>query len=58
MSMAIQMRFESVKKMCQPSDNCIKALKGPVTDVPTSWKLTPQQQAFIELFAEDEPKKQ
>lgn len=56
--MAVHMSTEPVKKMCQPGDNGHKARKEPVTTVPASWKLSAQQQAFIDTFAEDEPKKQ
>jgi len=58
MIMATQMRIEPVKKMCQPGDNSSSAIKEPTTTVPDSWKLSAQQQAFIDTFAEDEPKKQ
>jgi hypothetical protein len=58
MMMAAQMRIEPVKKMCQPGDNSHKVGKEPVTSVPASWKLSAQQQAFIDMFAEDESKKQ
>ncbi|AUP76611.1 hypothetical protein CWS02_12610 [Enterobacter sp. EA-1] len=30
-----------------------KRKKKPVTTIPASWKLSPQQQAFIDAFAED-----
>ncbi|MEG5548216.1 hypothetical protein UXO11_01275 [Enterobacter wuhouensis] len=56
--MAFTARTEMTKPMCQPRDNGHKARKAPATSVPASWKLTPQQQAFIDVFAEDEPKKQ
>ncbi|ASV55669.1 hypothetical protein LJPFL01_2306 [Lelliottia jeotgali] len=56
--MAAQVRIEPVKKMCQPGDNSHKVGKEPVTSVPASWKLSAQQQAFIDMFAEDESKKQ
>ncbi|MBL5931072.1 hypothetical protein I7V30_04070 [Lelliottia amnigena] len=56
--MATQMRIEPVKKLCQPCDSKLAARKEPTTSVPDSWKLSAQQQAFIDTFAEDEPKKQ
>ncbi|ELW1647316.1 MULTISPECIES: hypothetical protein [Enterobacter] len=56
--MAMTVRTETVKQMCQHRDNRHNARKAPATSVPASWKLTPQQQAFIDMFAEDEPKKQ
>lgn len=58
MMMAAQMRIEPAKKRCQSGDNSHKARKEPATNVPASWKLSATQQAFIDLFAEDEPKKQ
>jgi len=54
--MALTVRVETLKQMCQPRDGSHKVAKAPATSVPASWKLTPQQQAFIDLFAEDEPK--
>ncbi|WP_368542027.1 hypothetical protein [Enterobacter soli] len=56
--MAVTVRTETVKQMCQHHDTAIKARKEPTTTVPASWKLTAQQKAFIDVFAEDEPKKQ
>ncbi|WP_369701583.1 hypothetical protein [Enterobacter hormaechei] len=56
--MVMTVRTEARKEMCQLCDNAHKARKAPATSVPASWKLTPQQQAFIDVFAEDEPKKQ
>ena len=44
--MAVTVRTASVKQMCQRHDTVHKGRK------------TPQQQAFIDVFAEDEPKKQ
>ncbi|RAL75620.1 hypothetical protein CSC35_4179 [Enterobacter hormaechei] len=58
MIMVMTVRTEARKEMCQLRDNVHKARKAPATSVPASWKLTPQQQAFIDVFAEDEPKKQ
>lgn len=58
MTMTIQVPFTSVKKMCHSSDTCRKVRKAPSTQPPSTWKLSPQQQAFIDLFADDEPKKQ
>ncbi|ELJ5855945.1 hypothetical protein RS425_004367 [Enterobacter kobei] len=56
--MAVTVRTETVKQMCQRHDTVHKGRKTRATVVPASWKLTPQQQAFIDVFAEDEPKKQ
>ena len=53
--MAVTVRTASVKQMCQHRDNGHRGRKAPATVVPASWKLTPQQQAFIDVFAEDEP---
>ena len=58
LNMAVTVRTETVKQMCQRHDTVHKGRKAPATVVPASWKLTPQQQAFIDVFAEDEPKKQ
>ncbi|MDO2399890.1 hypothetical protein Q2380_14295 [Enterobacter hormaechei] len=59
--MVMTVRTDARKEMCQLRDNAHnahKARKAPGTSVPASWQLTPQQQAFIDVFAEDEPKKQ
>jgi hypothetical protein len=56
--MAVQERFESSKPMCQQRDTARKVQKHADANVPASWKLSPQQKAFIDAFAEDEPKKQ
>ncbi|WP_312686707.1 hypothetical protein [Kosakonia sp.] len=56
--MAIAGRFEPVKPVCQLRDTPPQAKKQPVTTIPASWKLTPQQQAFIDAFTEDDVKKQ
>ena len=56
--MAVTVRAETVKQMRQHRDNGRKTRKTPANTVPESWTLTPQQQAFIDVFAEDEPKKQ
>ena len=58
LNMAVTVRSETLKPVCQHRDNGHKARKAPATTVPASWKLTAQQQAFIDVFAEDEPKKQ
>jgi hypothetical protein len=57
-NMAVQERFESSKPMCQQRDTARKVQKHADANVPASWKLSPQQKAFIDAFAEDEPKKQ
>ncbi|WP_342325289.1 hypothetical protein AAEY27_10755 [Kosakonia sp. BYX6] len=56
--MAIAGRYEPVKQVCQLRDTPPKAKNKPVTSIPASWKLTPQQKAFIDTFAEDNIKKQ
>ncbi|MCU6666684.1 hypothetical protein [Silvania hatchlandensis] len=56
--MAVQGRTEAVKTKGQKTDTPRKDRKDAADKVPASWKLTPQQQAFIDAFAEDEPKKQ
>lgn len=58
LNMAVTVRTETVKQMCQHRDNGHRGRKAPAAVVPASSKLTPQQQAFIDVFAEDEPKKQ
>ncbi|EOG5238062.1 hypothetical protein ACLEKL_003312, partial [Enterobacter hormaechei] len=58
LNMVMTVRTDARKEMCQLRDNAHKARKAPATSVPASWQLTPQQQAFIDVFAEDEPKKQ
>ncbi|AMO49696.1 Hypothetical protein AKI40_3316 [Enterobacter sp. FY-07] len=47
-----------MKHVCQLHDTPTKAKKKPVTAIPASWKLSPQQQAFIDAFAEDTTRKQ
>lgn len=42
----------------QPRDSVKEARSECVTNIPESWKLTQQQQAFIGSFAEDEQQKQ
>lgn len=60
--MAIAGRLEPVKQVCQlhdtPQKAKAKAKTKTVTSIPACWKLTPQQQAFIDAFAEDDIKKQ
>jgi hypothetical protein len=46
----------SVKPTCQSNDKPQTHKKGAVT-VPASWKLTTQQQSFIDSFAVDDNKK-
>jgi hypothetical protein len=56
--MAVTGRSEPVKQVCQPRDKPQAAKPQASTTVPASWKLTPQQQAFIDTFTEDETPKQ
>lgn len=43
--------------VCQSGDK-LQAKKKVTTSVPASWKLTQQQQAFIDAFAEQPEKKE
>lgn len=43
---------------CQPCDNTRKSKSVRVKTSPENWKLTQQQQAFIDSFAEDDKRKQ
>ncbi|HCB4136373.1 TPA: hypothetical protein MY486_001792 [Escherichia coli] len=43
---------------CQHSDNEPEAKRECSVVIPDDWQLTSQQQAFIELFAEDDQPKQ
>jgi len=56
--MAAEGRFETAKPVCQHRDTPRKVHDHTSATVPASWKLSPQQKAFIDAFAEDEPKKQ
>ncbi|RKR64768.1 hypothetical protein C7387_1473 [Yokenella regensburgei] len=44
-----------VKPVCQSDEQCEPSEKVVATSVPESWKLTPQQKAFIEAFIEETP---
>lgn len=56
--MTVQGRSEAVKPMCQQRDTRRKVRKAVTDHIPVSWTLSPQQQAFIDSFAEDDTKKQ
>ncbi|MEB6377964.1 hypothetical protein MXM41_03250 [Leclercia adecarboxylata] len=56
--MTVQGRSEAVKPVCQQRDTRRKVRHEAANNAPASWKLSAQQQAFIDLFAEDEAKKQ
>jgi len=58
LKMTVQGRSEAVKPMCQQQDTRRKARKAVTVHIPASWTLSPQQQAFIDSFAEDDTKKQ
>ncbi len=44
--------------LCQHSDNETETKRECSVVIPDDWQLTSQQQAFIELFAEDDQPKQ
>ncbi|QMI05314.1 hypothetical protein [Citrobacter sp. RHB25-C09] len=56
--MVVQEQQQRVLAPCQPCDAVPESQKVRKNTVPESWKLTQQQQAFIDLFAEDESRKQ
>ena len=56
--MVISGQFSTVKPLCQLRDKPLNAKNDAEVRIPEEWELTPQQRAFIETFAEDEPKKQ
>ncbi|OSK79697.1 hypothetical protein EAAG_03520 [Escherichia coli H001] len=56
-TMVGQEQLES-SPFCQHSDNEPEAKRECSVVIPDDWQLTSQQQAFIELFAEDDQPKQ
>ena len=44
--------------LCQQSDNETETKREGSGGIPDDWQRTSQQQAFIELFAEDDQPKQ
>ncbi|WP_458043197.1 hypothetical protein [Phytobacter sp. AG2a] len=56
--MAVTAQTGSVKPLCQRHDKPQNAKPQSESPVPASWKLTPQQKAFIDSFAEDDASKQ
>ncbi|WP_437891116.1 hypothetical protein [Phytobacter sp. V91] len=56
--MAASAGTEHAKKICQRHDNPQHAKPQAETTVPPSWKLTPQQQEFIDSFAKDDASEQ
>jgi hypothetical protein len=57
LNMVVSGQNVSVKPTCQSNDKPKRARKGKVA-VPDSWKLTPQQQNFIDSFSADNDKKE
>jgi hypothetical protein len=55
--MAAHGQAVQAKKVCQKKDRPIQEHTAGKT-TPASWKLTDQQQAFIEMFSADDHKKQ
>ena len=56
--MVVTDHVSPAKQVCQPCDKPEKAKKAPTTAIPQEWTLTSQQQGFIEMFMEDDVKKQ
>lgn len=56
-TMVGQEQLES-SPLCQDSDNEPETKRECSVVIPDDWQLTSQQQAFIELFAEDDQPKQ
>ncbi|UYU30360.1 hypothetical protein [Siccibacter colletis] len=56
--MSVQQRHYCAREMCQPREAQEKSESAESVVIPASWKLSAQQQAFIELFAEPDHKKQ
>lgn len=56
-TMVGQEQLES-SPLCQHSDNEPETKRECSVVIPDDWQLTSQQQAFIELFAEDDQPKQ
>ena len=53
-----QEQLESSPLCHQHSDNEMEAKRECSVVIPDDWKLTSQQQAFIEMFAEDDQQEQ
>lgn len=56
--MAVHEQQQTSPPTCQPCDSSGEEKIARVKTTPESWKLTQQQQAFIDLFNEDEQPKQ
>lgn len=55
--MVTQEQQSALSKQPPQRDDEKETATGCVTQIPASWKLTQQQQAFIDSFADDEPQK-
>lgn len=56
--MVVQEQHQEPSPLSQHNDNATETKRDCSAVIPHSWKLTPQQQAFIEMFAEDDQQKQ
>ncbi|EFB2837534.1 protein YciX [Escherichia marmotae] len=56
--MVVQEQHQGSSPLCQHSDNEMETKRECSVVIPDDWKLTSQQQAFIEMFAEDDQQKQ
>ena len=56
--MVVQEQHQESSPLCQLSDNEMETKRECSVVIPDDWKLTSQQQAFIEMFAEDDQQKQ
>ena len=57
-TMVVQEQHQESSPLCQHSDNEMEAKRECSVVIPDDWKLTSQQQAFIEMFAEDDQQEQ
>ncbi|MCT4706321.1 hypothetical protein MUA03_10455 [Enterobacteriaceae bacterium H16N7] len=61
LNMVTHGQVRQAKAVCQPDDNAVQTPKGTKSvkiAAPESWKLSKQQQEFIDLFSADDHKKQ
>ncbi|MCT4704057.1 hypothetical protein MUA02_19580 [Enterobacteriaceae bacterium H20N1] len=56
--MAILGQVGQRKAVFQKDDKPLQEMKAGKTQLPDSWKLTKQQQEFIDMFSADDHKKQ
>ena len=56
--MVVQEQHQVALPLSQHSDNETETKRECSVVIPDDWQLTSQQQAFIELFAEDDQQKQ